>query len=61
MNLTTKGKYAVTAALDLAIYEKQAVFLKIAEKKCPININKPTINIGFDSFNTENRCSIIFI
>ena len=31
MNLTTKGKYAVTAALDLAIYEKQAVFLKIAD------------------------------
>ena len=31
MNLTTKGKYAVTAALDLAIYEKEAVFLKIAD------------------------------
>ena len=31
MNLTTKGKYAVTAALDLAINEKEAAFLKIAE------------------------------
>ena len=31
MNLTTKGKYAVTAALDLAIYEKESVFLKIAD------------------------------
>ena len=31
MNLTTKGKYAVTAALDLAINEKQTAFLKIAD------------------------------
>ena len=31
MNLTTKGKYAVTAALDLAINEKQNAFLKIAD------------------------------
>ena len=60
MNLTTKGKYAVTAALDLAIYEKQAVFLKIAEKKCPMNINKPTINIGLDSFNVKNKWSIFY-
>ena len=31
MNLTTKGKYAVTAALDLAINEKDTSFSKIAD------------------------------
>ena len=31
MNLTTKGKYAVTAALDLAINENDASFSKIAD------------------------------
>tara|TARA_B100001996_G_scaffold322106_1_gene266816 strand:+ start:34 stop:483 length:450 start_codon:yes stop_codon:yes gene_type:complete len=31
MNLTTKGKYAVTAALDLAINENNVSFSKIAD------------------------------
>ena len=31
MNLTTKGKYAVTAALDLAINENDASFSKISD------------------------------
>ena len=31
MNLTTKGKYAVTAALDLAINENDTSFSKIAD------------------------------
>ena len=31
MNLTTRGKYAVTAALDLALNEKKASFSKLSD------------------------------
>ena len=53
MNLTTKGKYAVTAALDLAINEKQTAFLKIADVAERQTIPPSYLDHNFNNLNYQ--------
>ena len=57
MNLTTYGKYAVTAALDLAINEKQAAFLKIADVAERQSIPSSYLEQIFNHFRKANILS----
>ena len=56
MNLTTRGKYAVTAALDLALNEKKASFSKLSDVAERQSIPAPYLE---QIFNYLRRANIL--